>query len=387
MMYSLRALIRQHIRNDKDITRSVNRLLQYLAVLFPRKEYYKLPKAKLIKRLREIEEDLKHSPHSLSTLALMELRKLKVSLEEQGRLEEEIRAIARNHPDYPILKTFPYFGDILIATLIAYYWDIKNFKNLDAFIGYVLMGANFQQSGRTLREIKTDRARTEVKGKFFNLFRASHIKDRRGYTHPYYPLIENIKTLASGGHNLKKRYIKFLSRIFTLVFYALKYRLTYGEALLYRIQEIEKNITRLKEGEANKIKAFELYRAVENLSTYKRMYELVASECQDISVPKKEGAERPDYFRNKEKEGGLNDGSSEGGKNSILGATSKSGKENRARRRRCEGSNKNLFGNDKGGSRERKRGKNTEIRKVLQTEEEGDSETLESQQNDRKNRL
>ncbi|HID66682.1 MAG TPA: hypothetical protein EYP32_07930 [Aquificaceae bacterium] len=168
LMYSLRSLIRQHIRNDKDITRHTNRLLQYLAVIFPYEEYYKLSKKQLIKKLDEIEQNLKLSPHHLSTLALMELKKLKTSTQEQEKLEKEIKTIARNHPDYEILKTFPSFGDILIATLIAYYWDIKNFKNLDAFIGYVLMGANYQQSGKTLRETKTDRARTEIKGKLKN---------------------------------------------------------------------------------------------------------------------------------------------------------------------------------------------------------------------------
>jgi hypothetical protein len=44
----------------------------------------------------------------------MELKKLKTVLEEQKRLEEEIKTIARNHPDYEILKTFPNFGNILL---------------------------------------------------------------------------------------------------------------------------------------------------------------------------------------------------------------------------------------------------------------------------------
>ncbi len=300
-MHSLRALIRQHIRNDKDITRHMNRLMQYTAVIMPYEEYYKLPKHKFIKKLSEIEEKLKNSPHALSSLALSELKKLKASLEEQQRLEEEIKSIAQNHPDYPILKTFPSFGDILIATLIAYYWDVKNFPDVDAFIGYVLMGANFQQSGKTVWEIKTDKARTEVKGKFFNLFRGAHIKDRKGYTHPYYPLTENVKTLAGGGHNLKKRYIKFLSRILELVYYALKYRKTYKEILEFKLYELKKNLNRLKSyPELDKIKAYELHRLVENLETYESMYKL-ASECQDISDSQKREAkreaERQDYFR------------------------------------------------------------------------------------------
>jgi transposase len=34
-----RALIRQHMRNEKDITKHANRLSQYLAVIFPTKNY------------------------------------------------------------------------------------------------------------------------------------------------------------------------------------------------------------------------------------------------------------------------------------------------------------------------------------------------------------
>ena len=295
-MVNLRALIRQHIRNEKDITRTMNRLMQYTAIIFPYDEYYTLKRPKFIKALDEIEQKLKESPHTLSTLALMELRKLKTALEEQKRLEEEIKTIARNHPDYQILKTFPSFGDLLIATLIAYYWDAKNFKDVDAFIGYTLMGSIREQSGTSLNRVRTDKARTEVKGKFFNLFRSAHIKNRRGYTHPYNPLAEVLKTRVFGGWNMKKRYIKFLSRIFHLVYYALKYRMTYKEALKFKIKELERNIQRLRNlPELGKTQAFELSRLIENLEVYKEMLRLTP-ECQDISDSPKGEAERPVYF-------------------------------------------------------------------------------------------
>ncbi len=297
-MINLRSLIRQHIRNEKDITRTMNRLMQYTAIIFPFKNYYNLKRPKFLKALDEIEKDLINSPHALSTLALMELRKLKTTLEQQKRLEEEIKTIARNHADYEILKTFPSFGDITIATLIAFYWDIKNFTDLDAFIGYVLMGSIREQSGKSVNRVKTDKARTEIKGKFFNLFRSSHIKNRRGYTHPYNPLAEVLKARVFGGWNMKKRYIKFLSRIFELVFYALKYRMTYPGVLKFKIRELEGSINRLRNSELDKLKAFELSRAIENLEVYKDMLKLV-SECQDISDPAKTGAERPAYFGDK----------------------------------------------------------------------------------------
>lgn len=306
-MISLRALIRQHIRNDKDITKHMNRLMQYLAVIMPYEPYYNLKKAKLVKVLPEIENKLKDNPHALSTLALSELKKLKASLEEQENLEAEIKSIVKHHPDYEILKSFPYFGDILIATLIAYYWDINSFSHVYGFIAYTIMGANYQQSGKSVWEIKTDKARTEIKGKFFNLFRSSHISNRKGYKHPYNPLIENLRKLISGGHNLKKRYIKFLSRLFELIYYALKYRMTYAEVLTFKIQELEKNLNRLKSyDELDKIKGYELHRLIENLDTYRDMLAL-ASECKDIpdlkDEPEGKRAGRPDYFRgNKSKE-------------------------------------------------------------------------------------
>jgi transposase len=57
-MINLRTLIRQHIRNEKDITRTMNRLMQYTAIIFPFKEYYSLKRPKFLKTLDKIEKDL-----------------------------------------------------------------------------------------------------------------------------------------------------------------------------------------------------------------------------------------------------------------------------------------------------------------------------------------
>ena len=59
----------------------------------------------------------------------------------------------RNHKDYEILKSFHGLNDILIATLIAYYWDIERFKDVDSFIGYMVMGANPEVSGTSLNRM------------------------------------------------------------------------------------------------------------------------------------------------------------------------------------------------------------------------------------------
>ena len=97
-------------------------------------------------------------------------------------------------------------NDIFIATLIAYYWDIERFKDVDSFIGYMVMGANPEVSGTSLNRMKTDKARAEVKGKFFMLFLQSHKESS-----PYKPLIDLLRSRLGGGNNQKKRYIKFLT--------------------------------------------------------------------------------------------------------------------------------------------------------------------------------
>jgi hypothetical protein len=53
-----------------------NRLSQYLAVIFPTKNYCDLDRKKFLKVLDEIEQELKQTPHALSGLALMELKKM-----------------------------------------------------------------------------------------------------------------------------------------------------------------------------------------------------------------------------------------------------------------------------------------------------------------------
>jgi len=58
----------------------------------------------------------------------------------------------------------------------------------------MVMGANPEVSGTSLNRMKTDKARAEVKGKFFMLF-----------------LIDLLRSRLGGGNNQKKRYIKLLT--------------------------------------------------------------------------------------------------------------------------------------------------------------------------------
>ena len=298
----IRALIRQHIRNEKDITKHVNRLRQYLAVIFPLRDFYKLNRSKFFKLLPTLEEELKQTPHALSELALSELRKLKIVLEENQRLEEEIVSIARNHPDYEILKTFP-IGDLQIATLLAYSWDISTFPNKDGYLAYVLMGANLEQSGVSVYKVKTDKARTEVKGIFYMLYLLAHRKTAK-WTHPLNPLVNLVKDLVNARHNYKKRYIKFLSRFLELTYYARKYRLSYTETLNLKLQRLQKELYHLKEKEPTETKTFKAYRLTKAITTFKELIKL-APQGKDIPEPPKEGAGRQVYLRgakNEEKE-------------------------------------------------------------------------------------
>jgi ssDNA-binding Zn-finger/Zn-ribbon topoisomerase 1 len=160
--------------------------------------------------------------------------------------------------------------------LIAYYWDIERFKDVDSFIGYMVMGANSEVSGTSLNRMKTDKARAEVKGKFFMLFLQSH-KDNS----PYKPLIDLLRSRLGGGNNQKKRYIKFLTDLLELVYYALKYRLSFSQAVAWKVKELEREKARLRSQlerareQGNQEKASLLGWEYENITLNKQAWELV----------------------------------------------------------------------------------------------------------------
>ena len=298
LQIKVRALIRQHIRNQKDITKHTNRLRQYLAVIFPFEDFYNWSRQKLFKNLETIKSELVNSPHALNGLALAELQKLEMALKTAKVLEEEVITIAKNHPDYEILKTFP-IGDIQIATLLAYSWDISNFEDKDGYIAYVLMGANLEQSGVSVWKVKTDKARTEIKGIFYLLFMQAHRKNtKKGVL---YPLLELVKDLVNTSYNYKKRYIKFLSRFLELTFYARKNRLTFEEVIKLKIARLESEKARLQGREKlSKNQAYKLFRITRSLEAYKEMLNMV--QRQDIPETPTIGAGRLSYLDQKKEE-------------------------------------------------------------------------------------
>ncbi len=300
----LRALIRQHIRNEKDLTKHINRLKQYLAVIFPLKDYHLKPRSTFIKLLPEIEKQLVQSPHALNNLALTELKKVLLTLTENKALEEEITSIAKHHKDYEILNTFP-IGDIQIATIIAYSYNIKDFPNKDAFIAYVLMGSNLEQSGTSIYKVKTDKARTEVKGLFYTLFMQAHRKTAN-WTHPLNPLALHVKTLVNTSYNYKKRYIKFLSRFLELIYIARKHNLTFKEAVDHKINLLlqeQQNILK-KPDQISTYKAYKLSRIKAVIETLEQIKTYIKqAQRKDISkTSKKRGRASSLYVSKKQQE-------------------------------------------------------------------------------------
>lgn len=158
----------------------------------------------------------------------------------------------------------------------------------------MVMGANPEVSGTSLNRMKTDKARAEVKGKFFMLFLQSH-KDNS----PYKPLIDLLRSRLGGGNNQKKRYIKFLTDLLELVYYALKYRLSFSQAVAWKVKELEREKARLRSQlerareQGNQEKASLLGWEYENITLNKQAWELVLSKvgrCEDIPDKSPEGA-------------------------------------------------------------------------------------------------
>jgi transposase len=267
----IRALIRQHIRNQKDITMHTNRLLQYLQIIDP---YNPRPtRYKLHRYIDQIENHIKEIPHALTDLALSEIKKLKACLEEAQKVRQEIENIARNHPDYEILQTFP-LSDLQIAVILAYSWNIDDFTDKDGYIAYTLMGTSLEHSGKSLYKVKTDKARTEIKGLLYTLYLNAN-KEK----HPLKPLSDLAKELASDRNNYKKRYVKFLSRLLELVYYARKNRTDYKTTLQNAIARRERELSYTQQKELNPTKARKLYHLTRSIQTYKKML----AQCEDIS--------------------------------------------------------------------------------------------------------
>jgi hypothetical protein len=126
------------------------------------------------------------------------------------------------------------------------------------------------------------------------LFLQSH-KD----SSPYKPLIDLLRSRLGGGNNQKKRYIKFLTDLLELVYYALKYRLSFSQAVAWKVKQLEREKARLRSQleeareQGNQEKASLLGWEHENITLNKQAWALVLGKvgrCQDIPDKSSEGA-------------------------------------------------------------------------------------------------
>ncbi|RTZ61093.1 MAG: hypothetical protein DSZ31_00840 [Gammaproteobacteria bacterium] len=232
----LRQLIKSTQKLEKERTRLINRTKNFLAVTLPYENYHHLAPQQFIKKIPEIRQKVSQIPHPYTETILISLD----ILENYERLlkiqEKEIESIVKNHPDYEILSTIKGFGTKTIATLIAYYWDIKRFKSVTQFKGYLLKGTIREQSGTTIDKRKNIKSRPEVKKMLYILWKnTARRKDN--------PLKHIVR--LSYDINKKKAWLKFADKLLEIIFYMLKYRLTFEEAIKYTLNNKAKELQNL----------------------------------------------------------------------------------------------------------------------------------------------
>jgi len=236
----LRQLIKSNQKIEKERTRLINRVKNLLAVALPKANYHHLKPQQFIRRITEIKETIAQIPHPYTETILISLSILENYEKLLKMQEKEIESIIKNHPDYELLTTIKGFGTKTIATLIAYYWDIKRFKTVNQFKGYLLKGTIREQSGTSIDKKKNIKSRPEIKKMLYILWKnTARRKDN--------PLKYLVK--LSYDISKKKAWLKFADKLLEIIYFMLKYRLTFKEAIKYslnnKIKELENLINQL----------------------------------------------------------------------------------------------------------------------------------------------
>jgi len=161
--HHLRQLVKNLQKAEKEKTHLINRTKNLLAVALPTSHYHHLPADQFLKKVDEIKKELSQTPHPYTQTIIISLEILKSYEELIKQTLSEIESIIKNHPDYELLNSIKGLGSKSIATLIAYYWDIKRFKTPTQFKGYLLKGTVREQSGTSVNKNKNLRSRPEVK--------------------------------------------------------------------------------------------------------------------------------------------------------------------------------------------------------------------------------
>ena len=272
-MHEYRTLARQYRQIEKMKTQAINRFKQDLIVAYPESPDDTMSARHLYRKIQNGEYD--HIP-----LLRPLIRIIRTLLEEEENLRKQMDAILSEilTPDEKEVLT-SFFGNKteVIFTLKVYYWDISRYRNVDAFIAYMLTGGYNETSGQASNRkppsyvdfweeerysglnpnLRIVNMRREVRGILYRIWQGN---EGNG-TKIWKPLIQHVKWLGrtlNWPYNPKVRrrrgeYLTFLDLLLRLLYRALRSRKPLGDVLADQVnrylREMEKPFIRKGEYE------------------------------------------------------------------------------------------------------------------------------------------
>ncbi|TCK06367.1 transposase [Phorcysia thermohydrogeniphila] len=267
--YTLRFLTQRKVRIEKTIQKSINRIRQCIAVLFPH-EYENFTKNRLenpknLSRLRELAENF--TPFSAIQEELLieltsEMQILELLLRQKQQVEERLELLSEKPSikrDLEILMSFPGIGKSRALTLKASYIDIRRFPNWKAFIKFMGFTKQENQSGTSVNYKKKVNSNRLVRREMFmvcQLFKRDSVKNVAADYFRYY--------LLKTGGVFKKAFHKFSVKYLRVMYYCLKHGEKFTPELLEASledlispltrEELRRNVKQLEEQRGKKKK-------------------------------------------------------------------------------------------------------------------------------------
>ena len=235
-------------RAVKDFSITVNRLRNFLMLYKPEVANFRTSKKGLEELKKQFEKRKKVDYVAGYVYRLAE--KLLLTLEDRKNFESELHKRVVLHKDYELLKTFPHFSDLIIAGLVATYWDIERFKStrtktirggkvvsvkvkaVDKFRAYLIGSTKRWQSGKMDKQKKIQK-RPYILGLLYTVYIQAGKKNS-----PLYPLWHYVReryNLLSG----YQRYYKFLGYLLGLVYLSVKNRWTFKEVIQHKAKALD----------------------------------------------------------------------------------------------------------------------------------------------------
>ena len=235
-------------RAVKDFSITVNRLRNFLMLYRPDLANFKTSKKGLEELKKHFEKRRRVDYVAGYIYRLAE--KLLLTLEDRKNFEGEVHKRVVLHKDYEILRSFPHFSDLIIAGLVATYWDIERFKSsrtktirggkvvsvkvkaVDKFRAYLIGSTKRWQSGKMDKQKKTQK-RPYILGLLYTVYIQAGKKSS-----PLYPLWHYVREryhLLSG----YQRYYKFLGYLLGLVYLSVKNRWTFKEVIEHKVKSLD----------------------------------------------------------------------------------------------------------------------------------------------------